>query len=89
LLDDKNLDGYFYDKECTKPIYKIEHKGRLQVEMKPNYIRTETFSFVKPKFNITEDVKDKILALPVHQDLPESAFEYMAKCVKDFASNQL
>jgi hypothetical protein len=58
LLDDKNLDGYFYDEECTKPIYKIENKGRLQIEMKPNYIRTETFNYEKPKFNITEDVED-------------------------------
>ena len=58
LLDDKNLDGYFYDKACTKPIYKIEHKGKLQIEMKPKYIRTETFTFKKPKFNIIDDVDD-------------------------------
>jgi perosamine synthetase len=27
-------------------------------------------------------LKDKIVALPVHQDLSETAFEYMAKCIK-------
>jgi GTPase SAR1 family protein len=58
LLDDKNLDGYFYDSECTKPIYKIEHKGKLQVEMKPKYLRTDKFTFQKPSFSIIDDVVD-------------------------------
>ena len=58
LIDSKNIDGYFYDEAKTKPIYKIEHKGRLQIEMKPKYIRTETFTFKKPKFNIIDDVDD-------------------------------
>ena len=59
LIDGKNLDGYFYDEEKTKPIYKMEIKERMSIEGTPKKIRTEVISLPeKKKFNVTRDVDD-------------------------------
>ena len=60
LIDgSKNLDGYFYDEKKTKPIYKMEIKGPLQIECMPKYIRTDVLPLPeKLKFKITHDVED-------------------------------
>ena len=58
LLNDKDIDGYFYDKNKKVPMYKIEEKGRLQIECLPKYIRSDIFAYNKKKFNITKDVED-------------------------------
>ena len=58
MLDDKNINGYFYPD--GKPMYKIEHKGELldQHMKKAQYFRTEKFEYVKQDFNIIKDVED-------------------------------
>ena len=58
MIDEKNIDGYFWDAKCTKPKYKIENKEPMKMEMKPRYIRTDTIPYKKHKFNIHEDVED-------------------------------
>ena len=41
MLDDENLDDYFYDKET--PMYKLEFKDRLKHERCKQMIRTEIY----------------------------------------------
>ena len=56
MLDNKNIDGYFYPD--GEPMYKIEIKGELLKDMLGGYKRTETFEYKKKDFNIINDVED-------------------------------
>ena len=59
LIDNKNIDGYFYDKQKKKPICKMEVKGPLQIECKPKFIRKQKLLMPNtPKFNMIDDVED-------------------------------
>ena len=56
MLDDVNLDEYFYD--GIVPLYKLEYKDGLKHERCKQMIRKDTYSLVKSKWNEFEDVKD-------------------------------
>lgn len=58
LIDDINIKGYYYPD--GKPMYKVENKAELlEKHMKmANYMRTDKFEYIKPKFNIINDVED-------------------------------
>ena len=45
MLDDVNLDEYFYD--GIEPLYKLEYKDGLKHERCKQMIRTKTYSLVK------------------------------------------
>lgn len=56
LIDEKNIDGYFY--EDGSPKYKIENYCELKNELKPRWIRTDKLYYNKSNFNIIDDVED-------------------------------
>ena len=56
MLDDTNLDEYFYD--GIVPLYKLEYKDGLKHERYKQMIRKDTYSLVKSKWNEYKDVKD-------------------------------
>ena len=56
MLDDENLDNYFYDDKV--PLYKLEFKDGLKHERCKKMIRTEFYSIDKLKWNEYEDVND-------------------------------
>ena len=56
MLDDENLDNYFYDDKV--PLYKLEFKDGLKHERCKKMIRTEFYSIDKFKWNEYEDVND-------------------------------
>ena len=58
MLDDENIDNYFYDIENKIPMYKLEFKDRLKHERCKQMIRTETFNLKKHEWNHYDDVTD-------------------------------
>ena len=56
MLDDVNLDEYFYD--GIVPLYKLEYKDGLKHELCKQMIRKDTYSLVKSKWNEFKDVTD-------------------------------
>lgn len=52
LIDGINIDGYFYDAECTKPMYKIENKNRLKYEKCKQLIRRDKFNYTCDEWNV-------------------------------------
>ena len=58
MLDDANIDGFFYDTECTKPKYKLEEKSRLQFERCSKLLKTERYEMVPETWNVLSDVQD-------------------------------
>ena len=45
LINEKNIEGYYYDDENKVPMYKLEKKNtRLQIERKAQYKRTDTYT---------------------------------------------
>ena len=56
LLDDENLDEYFYDD--NKPMYKLEFKDGIKHERCKQLIRTDNYAMVKSKWNEYKDVND-------------------------------
>ena len=56
MLDDENLDNYFYDDKV--PLYKLEFKDGLKHQRCKQMIRTEFYSIDKFKWNEYEDVND-------------------------------
>ncbi len=90
MLDNENLDGYFYDKNT--PMYKLEFKDRLKHERCKQMIRTETYSLVKLKWNEYEDVKDNNFE-PLIDDIleAEESFSILGRagCGKSFLIKQI
>jgi hypothetical protein len=58
LIDEKNIDGYYYDDNKTVPMYKLEINGRMKVQHKPKYVRTDVFNYEERRFKTTKDVDD-------------------------------
>ena len=65
MLDDENLDNFFYDVENKIPLYKLEFKDGLKHERCKKMIRTEFYSIDKFKWNEYEDVNDNDFELLV------------------------
>jgi hypothetical protein len=54
-------DSFYWDKECKLPKYKLEDKceGKTNIiEKLPKYVRTGTYDFKLPIYNIISDVSD-------------------------------
>jgi len=59
LIDDKNIEGYYYDDENKVPMYKLEKKNtRLQIERKAQYKRTDTYIYEPKQWTVYNDVED-------------------------------
>jgi hypothetical protein len=49
IIDEKHIQGYYYDDEKKVPMYKLDNKNtRLQIERKAQYKRTDTYIY-EPK----------------------------------------
>jgi len=59
LIDEKNIEGYYYDDENKVPMYKLEKKNtRLQIQRKAQYKRTDTYIYEPKKWTVYNDVED-------------------------------
>lgn len=72
LIDDKNIDEFNYYKydfpfnekieefyyPDGNPKYKVEDSAELKIELKKQWVRKNTYSYIKSDFNIINDVED-------------------------------
>ena len=58
MLNDVDIDVFFYDKDKKEPMFKLENKDRLKHERCKQMIRTETYKYKQEKWTEYEDVKD-------------------------------
>ncbi len=63
----------------------LKQKG---VEVSKNYFPSITqfpmYSFCKDRFPVTEDASDRLLALPMFNDLTEEEIKYVSDCIREF-----
>ena len=59
LIDDKNINGYYWDDEKTIPKYKLEPVGKhVKYPKMEKYMRKEKYVLETQDWNITPDVED-------------------------------
>jgi 5-methylcytosine-specific restriction endonuclease McrA len=59
LIDDKNINGYYWDDEKTIPKYKLEPVGKhVKYPKMEKYMRKEKYVLESQEWNITPDVED-------------------------------
>jgi hypothetical protein len=68
LLDDINIKGYYWDKEKTKPKYKLEEGKRLKFGRMVRWQREDKFKYRSKKWHIINDgertqLKDRVVKL--------------------------
>ena len=70
LIDDVNIEGFYFDENQKVPKYKIEHKDeRMKIERCPRWIRKQTYEHKLPKWNIYNDVQNNDFTPLINQIL--------------------